>query len=140
MLDFKLDFLDHVGIQVKNLDKSIKWYRDILGLEEHRFPKWGDYPVFMLQNRMGVALFSASENATEREDLEQGRIEIDHFAFRVSKESYTLAIQHFKRMDVEFQEKDHYYFQSVYVQDPDKHTIELTAINIDETEFYQKQS
>ena len=52
---------------------------------------------------------------------------IDHFAFNVSNEDFELAKAHFERMGIEFKAQDHYYFHSLYVRDPDGHTVELTT-------------
>lgn len=56
---FKIEFLDHVALRVEDLGASVRWYQEVMGLTPYRLPEWGDYPVFMLSGKTGVALFPA---------------------------------------------------------------------------------
>ncbi|WP_255362722.1 VOC family protein [Tenacibaculum sp. MAR_2009_124] len=58
--DIEIRFLDHVAIRVDNIEKAVQWYRNVLGLKKYQLPKWGDYPIFMLSGKSGVALFPAN--------------------------------------------------------------------------------
>ncbi|MGB3143548.1 MAG: VOC family protein, partial [Maribacter sp.] len=62
---FKIDFLDHVAIRVKDLSLAVSWYGNVLGLKKYQLPEWGDYPIFMLTNKTGVALFPTKISDTE---------------------------------------------------------------------------
>lgn len=132
----KLEYLDHVAIRVRNLEVSVEWYEKVLGLRKCKLEEWGEFPIFMLSNKSGVALFPAN---LEDEFLNQSskNIKIDHFAFNVNKENFDKAIKKYEEMGLEFEIKDHYYFDSIYTKDPDGHTVELTTIKVEEKEFYK---
>jgi len=56
---FQINGLDHVAIRVIDLDAAAAWYEKVLGLRKYKLPEWGDFPVFMLAGKVGVALFPA---------------------------------------------------------------------------------
>jgi catechol-2,3-dioxygenase len=131
----KLEFLDHVAIRVKDLEASVNWYETVLGLNKYKKKEWGDFPIFMLTNKSGVALFPAN---LQNESVSQNskNVKIDHFAFNVNKENFDKAILKYEELGLEFQTQDHYYFDSVYTKDPDGNTVELTTIKVNESDFY----
>ena len=135
MKPFNINFLDHVAIRVKDLNVSIAWYSKVLGLKKYQLEKWGEFPVFMLSGKSGVAIFPANLEH-EKLNQESRNVKIDHFAFNVSNEDFIKAQEHFKALDVTFQFQDHHYFRSIYLKDPDNHTVELTTIMVDENKFY----
>ncbi len=121
---FKIDFLDHVAIRVKDLSLSAAWYGNVLGLKKYQLPEWGDYPIFMLTNKTGVALFPTKISDTEVDP----KVKIDHFAFNVNQENFLKAQKRFETLGIEFSIQDHHYFHSIYIKDPDGHTVELTTL------------
>lgn len=62
---FKIEFLDHVALHVKNIEASATWYENVLGLKRYQLPEWGEFPIFMLTNKSGIALFYAKTADTE---------------------------------------------------------------------------
>lgn len=132
----KLNFLDHVAIRVNDLEVSANWYEKVLGLKKCKLKEWGAFPIFMLSNKCGVALFPADiKDASINQNLRN--VKIDHFAFNVNKKNFEKAIEKYEEMGLDFEIKDHYYFDSIYTKDPDGHTVELTMIKVDEKEFYE---
>jgi len=80
--NIEIEFLDHVAIRVADMDASAKWYEKVLGLKRYQLPEWGDYPIFLLAGKSGIALFPA--NATDPKlDPISKNVKIDHFAFNV---------------------------------------------------------
>ncbi|PQB04514.1 VOC family protein [Aureitalea marina] len=138
MLDFKLNFLDHVAIHVKDIETSIRWYEKTLGLKRYELPEWKPYPIFLLAGKTGIALFPADLDDTEV-TFHSRNVKIDHYAFQVSREDLDRAILHYEQLGLEYNFQDHHYFHSVYTKDPDGHTVELTAIVVAEDQFYQKE-
>lgn len=132
MPNFKINHLDHVAIRVADLDRSANWYQETLGLKKYRLKKWGDFPIFLLAGQSGIALFPEKEN-----DADLQKSDIDHFAFNVTKENFQKAKTEFDQKGIKYIFKNHFYFHSLYLQDPDNHTVELTTIMVDEKEFYQ---
>ncbi len=131
----ELDFLDHVAIRVKDLEASALWYARVLGLKKYKLKKWGEFPIFMMSKKFGVALFPA--------DLEDDylnpnskNLKIDHFAFNVNQENFEKAKRRYDRLSLKYEIKDHYYFESIYTKDPNGHIVELTTLKVKEEEFY----
>ena len=129
-------FLDHVALRVSNLEISANWYEEVLGLKRYQLPEWGEFPIFMLANKSGIALFPANEKDKEI-DQNSKNVKIDHFAFNVDKLNFEKAIKRYEALNLNFEIQDHYYFKSIYTKDPDNHTVELTTILVDEKKFYK---
>ncbi len=127
---FEIAHLDHVALIVENLETSIDWYKNVLGLKPYKLPKWGAYPIFMLSGKSGIALFPKKKESIDK------RKTIDHFAFNVTNQNFERAQKRLNRFDIKFEFKDHHYFHSIYFKDPDNHTVELTTIVVDEDSFY----
>lgn len=136
MNTFKIDFLDHVAIRVKDIELSAQWYEKVLGLKRLSIPEWGNYPVFMSCGKSGVAIFPANLNDPEI-DKQSKNSGVSHFAFNVSNEDFGKAQKHYQKLSIEFQFQDHHYFHSIYTRDPDGHTVELTTIVVQENSFYR---
>jgi catechol 2,3-dioxygenase-like lactoylglutathione lyase family enzyme len=135
MSAFNINFLDHVAIRAKNMNISIEWYTKVMGLKKYQLEKWGEFPVFMLSGKTGIAIFPANLN-DEKVVLSSKNVKIDHFAFNVSNSDFKKAQEYFNSINEPFQFQDHYYFHSIYLKDPDNHTVELTTILVDESSFY----
>ena len=136
MQPFHINFLDHIAIRVKDINVSIAWYSHVLGLKKYQLDKWGEFPVFMLSGKTGVAIFPANRNDKQLDKFSKN-VKIDHFAFNVSNTDFNKAQAHFNSIGVTFDFQDHHYFHSIYLKDPDNHTVELTTIMVDEDSFYK---
>jgi catechol-2,3-dioxygenase len=134
---FEIRFLDHVAIRVKDLKISSEWYQNVLGLKKYQLPEWGDFPIFMLANKSGIALFPANTSDTEIDPMSKN-VKIDHFAFNVTQENFERALKRYEKLNLEYQIKDHHYFKSIYIKDPDGHAVELTTIQVNESDFYDQ--
>ena len=135
--EITIEFLDHVAIRVKDLHGSAEWYEKVLGLKKYQFPEWGEFPIFMLSGKTGIALFPANLNDSVLEPNSKN-VKIDHFAFNVTNANFEKAKKRYKDLDVDFDIQDHYYSHSMYTKDPDGHTVELTTLVVAENEFYTK--
>ena len=135
MQALKLDFLDHVAIRVKDLEISATWYQRVLGLKKYQLPQWGSFPIMMLAGKSGIALFPA--NLEDKEiDPTSRNIKIDHYAFNVTRSNFEIAQKRFQKLGIEYTVKDHTAFHSIYIEDPDGHTVELTTLVVDPDTFY----
>ncbi len=132
----EIEFLDHVAIRVADMEASARWYEKVLGLERYQLPEWGDFPIFLLSGKSGIALFPA--NTTDPKlDPSSRNVKIDHFAFNVTRENFEKARKRYAELNLEFNVQDHHYFDSIYTKDLDGHTVELTTIKVDEGAFYR---
>ncbi len=136
MKPFNINFLDHVAIYVKDIEVSIAWYSKVLGLKKYQLEAWGDFPIFMLSGKTGIAIFPANLE-DDVLNQESRNVKIDHFAFNVSNIDFKKAQDYFKSIGESFHFQDHHYFHSIYLKDPDNHKVELTTILVDEDEFYK---
>ena len=132
----EIKFLDHVAIRVADMETSAIWYEKVLGLKRYQLPEWGDFPIFLLSGKSGIALFPANTTDTKLEPTSKN-VKIDHFAFNVTSENFEKAKKKYTELNLEFNIQDHHYFDSIYTKDLDGHTVELTTIKVNEREFYK---
>lgn len=137
MTAFEIDFLDHVAIRVKDVKASAEWYEKVLGLRPYQVPEWGVFPVFMLANKTGIALFPAKTDDVKL-DAASKNVRIDHFAFHVSPKNFEKAKKRYEALGISYEFQDHVHFHSIYARDPDGHVVELTTLVGDEGSFYGK--
>lgn len=135
MSDFKINFLDHVAIRVKDIDLSAAWYEKVLGLKKYEVDAWGPFPIFMLAGKTGVALFPANADDPKLEAYSKN-VKIDHFAFNINQDDFKKAQSKYDNLGLSYTFQDHVYFHSLYTKDPDGHTVELTTLVVDESRFY----
>ncbi|NNE75985.1 MAG: VOC family protein [Pricia sp.] len=134
MVSFEIEGLDHVAIRVVNMKASIDWYEKVLGLKKYQLKEWGDYPIFMLAGKSGIALFPAQTDDAKIPVTKN--VKIDHFAFQVNPENFEKAKDRYAHLGLSFTFNDHHYFHSIYTKDPDGHTVELTTLVVDAEKFY----
>ena len=131
----KLNFLDHVAIHVEDMERSAKWYENVLGLERFTSEKWAPFPIFMLSGKCGVAIFPADVSVPVVSKSHKG-VRIDHFAFNVDNDEFENAKRHYEKIGVKYVFQDHFYFHSIYAKDPDGHTVELTTLVVEESGLF----
>ena len=132
---FKIECLDHVAIRVRDMHRSIQWYQEVLGLKLYQLEAWGEVPVFLLAGTTGIALFPADDS--EVPPATSKHVKIDHYAFRLSRKDFDKAQKHYEQIGLAYQFQDHTYFHSIYTNDPDGHTVELTTLTVEPTDFYK---
>ena len=125
-INFNLQGLDHVAIRVANLEQSRNWYQSRLKLIPLTLPEWGAFPIMMMSEKTSVALFPASNETIDHKPREKTP-GIIHFAFRLDQESFMQIQLHLSQLEEKFTFEDHFYFHSIYLSDPDGHTVELTT-------------
>ncbi|HXG75941.1 MAG TPA: VOC family protein [Gaiellaceae bacterium] len=124
MTAFRLARLDHVSLNVSDRERSIAWYRDVLGLEQKNRPRHDDWPVFMGELGAALGLFQAHAGGDELDPSEPG---LRHVAFALGRESFERARAHLAEKGVGACFEDHGSSRSLYFSDPDGNVIELTT-------------
>lgn len=122
----KLSHLDHVALRVRDLERSAAWYERVLGMKRFQPPEWQPYPIFMLLDDFGIALFPVEPQNVQEKPRGTGP-EGDHYAFRSRPEDFQEAMNHFRQLGIPFTYKHHVYFESIYFYDPDGHELEITT-------------
>jgi catechol 2,3-dioxygenase-like lactoylglutathione lyase family enzyme len=127
-----------VALKVKDVAASAQWYEHVLGLKPYTFPEWGDFPVFMLVGKTGIALFPAVRPQVAPQTPSQADgPHIHHFAFQVDGENFAAARRQLERLGIAYILQDHHFFHSLYFHDPDGYQVGLTTQVVAEDQFYQ---
>ena len=123
---FKVQGIDHIGLAVKDVRKSVDWYREMFGLERLFEDVWGDFPGVVGIGETSVAFFPTDEPEVP---LPPG-LPIHHFAFRVDRVNFNAAQESLRKKGLVFEFQDHKIVHSLYVYDPDGHLIELMTYEL----------
>ncbi len=119
----KLETLDHVGLVVSDVNRSIEWYQRVLGLERVYQKVWGNYPAVLVRGGSGVALFPGGGMPIQASTFDS----LPHVGFRTSGRDYEEARSELQARGIDFRESDHKVARSIYLLDPDAHLIEITT-------------
>lgn len=126
MTGFKNRGLDHVAVAVADVERSRRFYEQVLGLG--RTHEAWEVPIVMAAEGSGIALFPKELHPSPTpDDVEPPAIRILHIAFRVDRAGFDSARQALAEQGVEARFSDHGISHSLYLNDPDGHQIELTT-------------
>jgi catechol 2,3-dioxygenase-like lactoylglutathione lyase family enzyme len=126
---FQLEGIDHVAIAVRNVPRSVDWYRTVLCLERRHEDVWGDCPAIVGIGTTALALFPVSGG--EPAPLPgRNALAMRHVAFRATAANFAGAQHALTRLGIAFEFQDHRIAHSIYLSDPDGHQIEITTYDI----------
>lgn len=116
--------LDHVAIAVRDLGRSVAFYRDVFGLQPYTVESWGGEPVFVTSpdRGFGIALFTADAG-----DGPPAPRRILHVAFGTDRPGFVAAQETLRAKGIPFRLADHEVSESLYLRDPDGHQLEITT-------------
>jgi catechol 2,3-dioxygenase len=120
--------IGHVVLKVRDLERSARFYRDVLGLKEVARGTFGRPMVFFSAtgaNHHDIALFDAGPEAPLPDDRGVG---LAHVALKIgdSLDELRAARAHLERSGIaDVRLRDHRVSQSIYLSDPDGHGLEL---------------
>jgi metallothiol transferase len=120
--------IDHVAINVKDLNRSLQFYTEVLGLKvsvrEHQKP---GTEYFLDCGPSLVGLIQANEKEPAHLLKHEG-LGGNHFSFRVATQDFDRVVEELKRHNVtiDFTKKRELSW-SCYFQDPDGNRLEITA-------------
>ena len=121
----ELEALDHVGLTVADVPRSVRWYQEVLGLRRAHEEAWGDFPAVLEANGTGVALFPR-----DAEDPAPSPDPLRHVAFRTSRRGLDAAKAEPRARGVAFEERDYGVAWSIYMPDPDGYLVEITTYEV----------
>ena len=120
----KLKGLDHFGIEVSDMERSLDFYAQTLGMDLHA--RFGHMSVMKCGDN-DLALFERSDLPPATRELTEPRGR-GHWAFRVSESDFTQAQSRFPAEDIPTHGPvdwgDH---QCFYFLDPDGNLLELIS-------------
>ena len=125
----EVEGIDHVALNVRDVERSVRWYCDVLGLERRHAGLWGDSPAFVGAGDTALALFPAKPGATVVA-TGRDRIVMLHLAFRVDAQGFVRAKEELARRAIAWEFQDHEISHSIYFSDPDGHQLEITTYEI----------
>jgi len=123
----KLEGIDHIAMGVRDIERSAKWYIDVLGFERLHEGMWNGVPTFIGKGNTGIALFPANQ---EQKTSAHREIRMLHLAFRTNRENFLAAQRELDKLGIEFEFQDHEISHSIYFRDPDGHQLEITTYEV----------
>jgi catechol 2,3-dioxygenase-like lactoylglutathione lyase family enzyme len=112
----KLDGLDHVALAVSDVERSVQWYIEVLGLERQQEGAWDGIPTFVGRGKTGIALFPV--RASQPNEKSKSGLRTLHIALRADRENFVAAQHELKQRDIAFHFEDHGIAHSIYFRDP----------------------
>jgi catechol 2,3-dioxygenase-like lactoylglutathione lyase family enzyme len=125
----QLEGIDHVALGVRDIERSVKWYSEVLGFERLHEGMWNGVPTFIGKGNTGIALFPASANAKST-PLTSRDIRMLHLAFRANRDNFVAAQCELEKRGIKFEFQDHEISHSIYFRDPDGHQLEITTYEV----------
>jgi catechol 2,3-dioxygenase-like lactoylglutathione lyase family enzyme len=115
-LEIKTTGIDHVVLWVSDLERSKRFYIDLLGMTVHHESDWQS---FLWCGTQQVALFQKRDGTPVTADAE-----LNHMALRMEPASYTEVKARLERAGIEVRGRagDP---ECVYFHDPDGHRLQL---------------
>ncbi|HEY2583458.1 MAG TPA: VOC family protein [Mucilaginibacter sp.] len=114
---------DHVGINIRDLQKSEDWYKQVFGFKI--LHKWKT--TWMIGNsKMKIGLFQRP-NGVKIDSLDN-TVAITHFAFLTDSAGFKKIQAFLKMKNIPFDPpEDTGIAYSIFIYDPDHHQIEITT-------------
>ena len=121
--------IDHLAMSVTDVERSTRWYMDVLGFERRYEGAWDGIPAFIGKGRTAIALFPLGAKAS-RLSLSPTGPQMLHLAFRTSTHGFQAAQRELQQRGIVFTFEDHGIAHSIYFSDPDGHKLEITTYEL----------
>ena len=125
----ELEGIDHVALAVRDVERSARWYIEVLGFERLHEGMWNGVPTFIGKGATAIALFPASSNAKSTSSTRR-EVRMLHLAFRADHDGFLAAQKELKKRGIKFEFQDHEISHSIYFRDPDGHQLEITTYDL----------
>ena len=126
---FKIEALDHVALAVRDIERSARWYADVLGFKRQHEEMWDGVPIFVGNCAAAIALFPVRDKAGSTSH-DRAAVRTLHFDFRANRENFLRAQDELKKRAIPFDFQDHEISHSIYFRDPDGHQVEITTYQL----------
>ncbi len=127
----KIKAIDHINMNVLNLNESIKWYQEIFGLQvkERGLSSRGTpYAIVGQSGKIMLAIYQVEEGKKLEFKQFQG---INHFGVEVENFDQTYRFIKNKGVTINDYEGDVLHYEksrSMYILDPNGHEIEISEV------------
>ena len=123
----KLSGIDHVALTCASVDVTREWFVRVLGFQHVFAGAWDGVPVFLKLESTCLALFpmrGTPQAAPQRPGF-------DHLAFNAATQAaFREAQESLKGHGIPFEFSDHGISRSIYFEDPDGRTLEITTYDV----------
>jgi catechol-2,3-dioxygenase len=129
---FELQRIDHLGFTAHDVEGLARWYEKVFGMTRVHADAWpdvaGGHPLVLCRGSACVALFARRPGFAPRpREPADGN---EHVAFALDAESFAQAQRELDALGIPYEIWDHGICDSLYLEDPEGHQIELTAYRV----------
>jgi catechol 2,3-dioxygenase-like lactoylglutathione lyase family enzyme len=129
--NLRVTAINHVVLNVTDMERSIKFYMEILGFENrNESGEFNRARNFLLCGMQGLDLFEVPREVTSGQEM-------NHMAFNVAANDLDEVEKALLEVGVEASARTHR--NSVFIADPDGHRIEILPRNAHERERERAQ-
>jgi len=116
----KTQGLNHIQIDVSNIDRSLAFYVGLLGMRE----LFREGPLVFLQSAEGKDIFTLHQAEGPVNTTSGG---LQHFGFAVNREDHSAAVEEVRKFGAEILDVGQHGDNSLYAyfKDPDGYIIEI---------------
>jgi len=131
----KVTDLDHIVLNVSDIERSLEFYTNVLGLEGERVEDFKDgrvgFPSVRINEHIIIDLFPTKETGSKLKENEKRPGNLNHFCLVVGKNDFSGIVEYLKENKVAIREGPISRWgargraTSVYFLDPDGTEIEI---------------
>ena len=127
--------LDHIVLNVSNIERSLQFYMEVLGLKPERLDAFRagktGFPSVRINQGTIIDLFPTKDAATRNGAVEKIKRNLNHFCLVIGKEDFSGIVGFLTRRNIPILEGPVSRWgargqaTSVYFEDPDANVIEI---------------